>query len=73
VPGRDLLVGIDAAAFATLAADVLDGRHSLLGAAARAAVQRDYAWDTTLAGLEALFAPAGAKKLTTSLAHEALP
>jgi sugar transferase (PEP-CTERM/EpsH1 system associated) len=53
-PGRDLLVG-DGVAFAAHVADVLDGRHPGLGAAARAAMQRRYAWDATLAGLEAVF------------------
>jgi polysaccharide biosynthesis protein PslH len=73
VPGRDLLVGADAAAFAELAADVLDGHHANLGAAARATVVRDYAWDSTLAGLDTLFAPPGGENLNTSVAHEALP
>jgi sugar transferase (PEP-CTERM/EpsH1 system associated) len=74
VPGRDLLVGADAAAFASLASDVLDGRHSAIGTAARAAVERDYAWETTLAGLDALFAaPPWTKNLNTSFAHEAMP
>ena len=73
VPGRDLLVGADAAAFSALAADVLDGHHATLGAAARAAVVRDYAWDSTLAGLDALFAPPRTKDLNTSIAHEAVP
>jgi sugar transferase (PEP-CTERM/EpsH1 system associated) len=74
LPGRDLLVGADAAALATLAGEVLDGQHPTLAAAARAAVERDYAWDATLAGLDDLFAaPARAKNLITSFAHEAVP
>jgi sugar transferase (PEP-CTERM/EpsH1 system associated) len=65
-PGRHLLVGDGAAAFAALTAAVLDGRHPGLGAAARAAVECRYAWDATLAGLDGLFdAPAAA-----ALSHE---
>jgi sugar transferase (PEP-CTERM/EpsH1 system associated) len=71
LPGRDLLVGADAFALAALADAVLEGRHKNLGAAARAAVERDYAWDATLAGLDALFAAPA--PLITSLAHEAVP
>jgi sugar transferase (PEP-CTERM/EpsH1 system associated) len=59
VPGRDLLVGADAASLAAHAGDVLAGRHPGLGAAGRALVQRDYAWDRTLAGLESLFESGG--------------
>jgi sugar transferase (PEP-CTERM/EpsH1 system associated) len=70
LPGRDLLVGADASALATLAAEVLDGRHAALGAAARAAVERDYAWEATLAGLDALFPPT--EHLNTSVPHEAM-
>jgi len=73
VPGRDLLVGADAAALAALAAEVLDGHFFALGAAARAAVERDYAWDATLAGLDDLFAPPRTEYLNTSFAHEAIP
>ena len=65
-PGEDLLVADGAAAFAAQCAAVLRGEHPGLGAAARAAVARHYAWDATLAGLDALF-------LDTSLAHEAMP
>ncbi len=72
VPGRDLLVGADAAALATLAAEVLDGRHPGLGAAGRAAVERDYAWEATLAPLDDLFPPS-VRPLNTSFPHEAMP
>jgi len=48
---------------------VLDGQHGRLGAAARAAVERDYAWEATLAGLDTLFA-APAAPLIPSLSHE---
>jgi sugar transferase (PEP-CTERM/EpsH1 system associated) len=57
-PGRDLLVGADAAAFAAHVAAVLDGSHPGLGAAGRALVEAAYAWDSTLEGLEALFGTA---------------
>jgi sugar transferase (PEP-CTERM/EpsH1 system associated) len=72
--GRDLLVGADATALAALACEVLDGQHPALGAAGRAAVERNYVWDATLAGLDTLFpSPAAeAKSLNTSLAHEAM-
>jgi sugar transferase (PEP-CTERM/EpsH1 system associated) len=66
-PGRDLLVAEDASAFADRCAAVLDGRHPGLGAAARAAVVRDYAWEATLAGLEALL---DGDPLMASSAHE---
>jgi sugar transferase (PEP-CTERM/EpsH1 system associated) len=69
-PGRDLLVGADAAALADHVCDVLDGRHPSLGAAARAAVEQNYAWDATLAGLDDLFVLPPA--LIPSLAHEAI-
>ena len=55
VAGRDLLVGGDAAGFAALAGEVLDGRRPGLGTSARAVVAAGYAWDATLAGLDALF------------------
>jgi sugar transferase (PEP-CTERM/EpsH1 system associated) len=71
-PGRDLLVGADAPALAALVAEVLDGRHPSLGAAGRAAVEQNYAWDATLAGLDMLFPPSGKQFLNTSLAHEAM-
>jgi sugar transferase (PEP-CTERM/EpsH1 system associated) len=70
-PGRDLLVGADADALAAQALAVLAGRHPGLGAAGRAAVERDHAWEATLAGLDALFA-APAASLTTSSPHEAM-
>jgi sugar transferase (PEP-CTERM/EpsH1 system associated) len=73
-PGRDLLVGADAASLAALATDVLAGRHPALGAAGRALVEQAYAWDATLAGLDALLAPpVPADRLITSFAHEAVP
>ncbi len=72
-PGEDLLVADDAAGFAALSADVLDGRHPALGEAARAAVMRHYAWDATLAGLDALLDRDAPLPLNSSLSHEAMP
>lgn len=67
-PARDLLVAADQpAAFAAAVAAVLDGQHPGLGAAARAAMQRRYAWGATLAGLGDLLAPRN-----TSVLHEAM-
>jgi polysaccharide biosynthesis protein PslH len=70
VPGSDLLVAADAEAFAALAAEVLDGHHAALGAAGRAAVAANHAWDATLAGLDALLPPDD--DLVPSLSHEAM-
>ena len=53
-PGRDLLVAEDAAGFARLAAEVLDGGHPDLGTHARAAMERGHAWSHTLRTLDAL-------------------
>lgn len=66
----ELLVAGDAAGFAEAVAAVLDGRHPGLGAAARAAVLRRYAWSATLAGLDAVMAPAGTA--VPSVAHEVM-
>jgi sugar transferase (PEP-CTERM/EpsH1 system associated) len=52
--GRDLLVGDGAAAFARLVGEVLDGTYPLLGANARRAVERGYAWSGVLAKLDRL-------------------
>lgn len=54
VPGRDLLVGDGAAALARLVEEVLDGAHPILGAKARRAVERGYAWAAVLAKLDRL-------------------
>jgi glycosyltransferase involved in cell wall biosynthesis len=54
VAGRDLLVGDNAAAFARLVGEVLDGTHPLLGANARRAVERGYAWSGVLEKLDRL-------------------
>jgi sugar transferase (PEP-CTERM/EpsH1 system associated) len=56
-PGRDLLVADDASSMAARAAEVLDGAHPALGPAARAMVEREYPWSTTLRRLDTLVAP----------------
>ncbi len=67
-PGRDLLVAEDAPAMIREARAVLAGRHPGLGHAARAAMLRGYAWDETLAPLDAMFATAPAAALGEALA-----
>ncbi len=57
-PGRDLLVAADAAAMAGRAAEVLDGQHRGLGAAARATMEASYRWSATLRRLDELMAAA---------------
>jgi sugar transferase (PEP-CTERM/EpsH1 system associated) len=57
--GRDLLVANGAAATARAVAEVLDGRHPGLGAAARRLIEQVYSWPARLAGLEAMLAPVG--------------
>ena len=52
--GRDLLVGDGAAGFAAKVAEVLDGQHPGLGAAARSAMERDYSWSGVFARLDAV-------------------
>ncbi len=56
MPGRDLLLAADPEAMIAAAAAVLAGRHPGLGPAARAAMERSYAWEKTLAPLDAWFA-----------------
>jgi glycosyltransferase involved in cell wall biosynthesis len=53
-PGCDLLVAEGAAETARMVGEVLRGGHPGLGGAARGAVERGHAWETTLAGLDAL-------------------
>jgi sugar transferase (PEP-CTERM/EpsH1 system associated) len=53
-PGRDLLVADGAVAMADAAAAVLEGRHSGLGPAARAAMTRGHDWAATLRRLDPL-------------------
>ena len=58
VPGRDLLVGDGAEAFARAVGEVLDSSHPGLGAAGRAAMQNGYSWSATLARLDSILAAA---------------
>ncbi len=53
-PGRDLLVADGAGAMAAVITAVLRGEHPGLGAAARAAMERSYAWDAALGQLDVL-------------------
>jgi sugar transferase (PEP-CTERM/EpsH1 system associated) len=61
-PGRDLLLAEDAPAMAARVAEVLEGRHPALGAAARRAVETAHQWPVTLQPLDRLFAPAPQKE-----------
>ncbi|MEO9189414.1 MAG: TIGR03087 family PEP-CTERM/XrtA system glycosyltransferase, partial [Acetobacteraceae bacterium] len=54
--GTELLVADGADATARAIASILDGDHPNLGTAARAAMERSYAWPSTLARLDAHFA-----------------
>ncbi len=67
-PGRDLLVAEDAPAMISAAQAVLAGRYPGLGPAARAAMLRGYAWDETLAPLDALFAASSTPALGEAIA-----
>ena len=51
-PGRDLLVADGAEAMAQRIAEILDGRHPNLGAAARSAVMAGHAWADNLERLD---------------------
>ncbi|HJU20805.1 MAG TPA: TIGR03087 family PEP-CTERM/XrtA system glycosyltransferase [Stellaceae bacterium] len=64
VPGRDLLVCAEAEETARRIAEILDGRHPTLPAAARRAVERNHDWSSTLQRLDALF-PAAARPLAS--------
>jgi sugar transferase (PEP-CTERM/EpsH1 system associated) len=61
-PGQDLLLAEDAAGMAARVAEVLEGRHPALGAAARSAVEAAHQWPVTLRPLDRLFAPAPQKE-----------
>ena len=50
--GTELLVADGPAAFVQAVSDVLDGKHPDLGRDARQAMERGYAWNAVLAGLE---------------------
>jgi sugar transferase (PEP-CTERM/EpsH1 system associated) len=54
VAGRDLLVASDAPAFADAALAILRGQHNDIGGNARLAMVANYAWDATLAKLDAI-------------------
>ena len=58
-PGTDLLVADGAEAFVARICEVLDGVHAGLGAAARAAMERGYAWNAVLGKLDGLLADGG--------------
>jgi len=51
--GQDLLVAADAPAFRDHINAVLAGRHPAIGANARAAMVANYAWEATLARMDA--------------------
>ena len=57
--GRELLVADGADAFARCVCAVLDGAHADLGAAARAAMVRGYAWPAVLEKLDGYLDGAG--------------
>jgi sugar transferase (PEP-CTERM/EpsH1 system associated) len=57
VPGRDLLLCTTAEEMASRICEVLAGRHSELGAAARLAVERHHDWSRNLQHLDSLFPP----------------
>ncbi len=57
-PGRDILLASGIAETVQRIADVLDGRHATMGAAARRAVEAAHQWSVTLRPLDRLFAVA---------------
>jgi glycosyltransferase involved in cell wall biosynthesis len=61
VAGQDLLVADGVQGFVATVSDVLDGRHSGLGASARQAMVRGYAWDAVLSAMDPM--------LEASIAH----
>ena len=54
-PGRDILLASGVGETVQMIADVLDGRHAMMGAAARRAVEAAHQWSVTLRPLDALF------------------
>ena len=58
MPGRDLLVMDEAAAWAAAIDAILAGAYPALGANARAAMERSYAWPAVLAKLDPILRPA---------------
>ena len=64
--GVELLVADGADAFVAMVCEVLDGGHPGLGAAARASMERGYAWGAVLGKLEGyLESPVARESLTT--------
>lgn len=55
VPGRDILLATGVDETVQRIADVLDGRHAMMGAAARRAVEASHQWSVTLRPLDRLF------------------
>ena len=54
-PGRDILLASGVGETVQRIADVLDGRHATMGAAARRAVEASHQWSVTLRPLDRLF------------------
>jgi polysaccharide biosynthesis protein PslH len=54
-PGCDILLASGVGETVQMIADVLDGRHAMMGAAARRAVEAAHQWSVTLRPLDALF------------------
>ena len=54
-PGRDILLASGVDETVQRIADVLDGRHATMGAAARCAVEASHQWSVTLRPLDRLF------------------
>lgn len=75
-PGREVLVGADAAAFATAVADVLTGRAPAdLGRRGRRFVLRHHRWDAQLASLDRLIerlVPEGSGQASAQEGREAV-
>jgi sugar transferase (PEP-CTERM/EpsH1 system associated) len=54
-PGRDILLASGVGETVQMIADVLDGRHAMMGVAARRAVEAAHRWSVTLRPLDTLF------------------
>ncbi|MEJ0015015.1 MAG: TIGR03087 family PEP-CTERM/XrtA system glycosyltransferase [Acetobacteraceae bacterium] len=66
-PGRDILLASGVAETVQRIADVLDGRHAMMGADARRAVEASHQWSVTLRPLDRLFDPASAARSTMDM------
>jgi hypothetical protein len=55
MPGRDILLASGVDETVQRIAEVLDGRHATMGAAARRAVETSHQWSVTLRPLDRLF------------------